>query len=67
MKTKLILNIYTDEKDSGQLNVKYQRKDIQAPKTKDEEMLIKYIEMVVRTCVDNGFLPGSKKDDKDGK
>ena len=68
MKTKLTVTVRTDKKDDGLLTVSYGRKDLEKPKNKDEELILTYIQGVIRACIDNGFAPTKKeeKEEKDG-
>lgn len=63
MKTKLTITI---EKKNDNLELTYKRKDLVPTETKEEELIVKYIEAVVRTCIDNGFAP-TLKAEEDGK
>ena len=67
MKTKLIIDI-SNKKDPENMEVKYVRRDLETPATKDEEMILKYIETLIRFTIDNGFMsPTTKKDDDNGE
>lgn len=67
MKTKLIIDIETDKKNPGNMDVKYTRRDLKQPENDDEKMILKYIENLVRFTIDNGFVsPIKPKEDKDG-
>ena len=57
MKTKITIDLRTDNIDGGQLNIQYRRKDLEKPANQDEEAIIRYIMGVIRACIDNGFAP----------
>ena len=55
MKTKLIIDIQTDKKNPGNMDIKYTRRDLQQPQNDDEKAILLYIENLVRFTIDNGF------------
>ena len=68
MKTKLIIDIQTDKKNPGNMDIKYTRRDLQQPQNDDEKAILMYIENLVRFTIDNGFVPPVKpKEDGDGE
>lgn len=67
MKTKLIIDIETDKKNPGNMDVKYTRRDLKQPENDDEKMILKYIETLVRCTIDNGFASPMSKEKKDGE
>ena len=65
MKTKLTILI---EKKGENLEITYERKDLQQPETTEEKLILKYIETIIRYNIDNGFAPQPKtKEEGDGK
>lgn len=68
MKTKIIIDIATDKKHPENMDITYTRRDLKQPENKDEEMILKYIETLVRFTIDNGFAsPITKKEDDNGE
>lgn len=68
MKTKLIIDIQTDKKNPGNMDIKYTRRDLQQPQNDDEKAILLYIENLVRFTIDNGFqAPTKPKEDGDGE
>ena len=67
MKTKIVIDISTDKKNPDNMNVQYVRRDLEQPKNKDEELILKYIEGLVRYTIDNGFAPAQRKEEQDGE
>lgn len=63
MKVKLIIDI---EKKGDQLEVKYTRRDLKAPDSKDDKLIVLYIEGLVRSTIDSGFAPAKKKEEENG-
>ena len=63
MKTNIIITIENDKKNPENMDVKYARKDLEKPKTKDESLILSYIEGLVRFTIDNGFAPAQKGND----
>lgn len=67
MKTKLIIDIQNEKKNPANMEVKYTRRDLEAPKNDDEKAILMYIENLVRFTIDNGFVPPvAPKEDTDG-
>lgn len=64
MKTKLIIDI---EKKGESLEITYTRRDLKQPETKEEKLLLLYIEAQVRATIDGGFAPAKKKESDDGE
>ena len=63
MKTKLTITI---EKKDGNLELTYDRKDIEKPETTEDSLILKYIETIIRYNIDNGFA-SPKAQEKEGK
>ena len=65
MKTKLTITI---EKKDGNLELTYDRKDIEKPETTEDSLILKYIETIIRYNIDNGFASpqAQEKEGKDG-
>lgn len=66
IKTKFTVDVRTS-KDGKELNIKYNRKDLVQTEDTNEKLMLVYIESLIRSVVDNGFMPiGRNKEDKDG-
>lgn len=65
MKMKLTITV---EKTEENLEITYKRKDIEKPESVDDQLLLAYIEGLIRYTIDNGFAPTNlPKEQKDGE
>lgn len=64
MKTKLIIDI---EKKGEKLDITYTRRDLKQAETKEEKLILLYIESLVRSTIDGGFTPAKKKEEENGE
>ena len=63
--SKIVVNIKTDKKGEN-IDFTYSRKDNKPFDNKTEELLVLYVEQLVRGMIDNGFYL-NYKDKEDGK
>lgn len=63
MKTKLTILI---EKDDTNLNITYNRKDMEKLDNTEDKLLVKYIESLIRYTIDNGFMSPKVKEEENG-
>lgn len=66
MKTKIIIDISKNKKHPENLDITYTRRDLEKPDTKDEALILLYIEGLVRATIDGGFSPAGIKRNEDG-
>lgn len=66
MKSKITIDIRNDKENPEMMNIKVSRKDLLKP-SKDEVILLNYIQHQITMCVNGGFAPAQKKGEKNGK